>query len=157
MKTAIATGTAPTSAHAGVTARYSLKASPTDGNRLNLDRVRLLMKLFGLFDGTVKLLCPQMRVEAHSAQFDGSETLLSFRKKICFTTSVNRNNWHCRWVLPLDILECELCPSMKIPLNVGFYNTHADSWVSWVPSDELTAFGFMFSNVPEAGIMELMP
>ena len=48
MNTAEAPETAPHARQSSVTSRYQPQDAPTDGDGRNLDRVRLLMRLFGL-------------------------------------------------------------------------------------------------------------
>jgi nitrous oxidase accessory protein NosD len=118
------------------------------GIAFSIDSGKDLIKLFGLFDGTFKMTVPH-------AGFD-LEKLGVFEENIQFSVSVAEDYWEFKWMLPLSILGFKPKPSLYIPMNIGFYNSKNNTWISWVASEEVIHYGYMFSNIVHSGKLEFV-
>ena len=109
-----------------------------------------LIKFFGLFDGTFRFYLPEKAGQAN-------ENPHSTLERTTYSASTTSDGWQCQWVLPMELFNVENAgSSLETLLNIGFYNTIRDSWITWVPDNEIVPFGFMFSNNTRMGKLKFV-
>ena len=109
-----------------------------------------LIKFFGMFDGTFRFYLPEKIGRDNMKLHSGLN-------KVSFSASTTSDACRYQWVFPLELFNVgDAGSSPKILLNTGFYNTTEDTWITWVPDNEIVPFGFMFSNNTRMGKLQLV-